>query len=63
MVDDPRAYLIADFDGVHALSGAAAKELFVQMPPLFFRRVEPINMDPIVARTVSRVLRYAGSRL
>ena len=58
LLDDPMRYLVVDFEGVHALSDAAASELLLRVPREFSVRVEPINLEPLVARTVWRVLRF-----
>ncbi len=58
LLDHPKRYLIVDFEGVGALSDAAGSELLLKIPREFSVRVEPINLEPTVARTVWRVLRF-----
>jgi hypothetical protein len=58
LLDNPKRYLIVDFEGVRALSDAAACELLFKIRREFYARVEPINLEPAVARTVWRVLRF-----
>jgi len=58
LLDYPKRYLIVDFEGVHALSDAAACELLCKIRREFSVRVEAINLEAPVARTVLRVLRF-----
>ena len=58
LLGNPKRYLIVDFEGVRALSDAAACELLFKIRREFYVRVEPINLEPAVARTVWRVLRF-----
>jgi hypothetical protein len=55
-----RPFLIVDFQGVHSISESASDELFVKVPRTEAILVEPINLDPAIARTISHVLRCGG---
>ena len=55
-----RPFLIVDFQGVHSISESACHELFVRVPRSQAILVEPINLDPAIARTISRVLSCDG---
>jgi hypothetical protein len=56
-LDYDRHYLVVDFEGVHSISQAAAQELFLKVPRYMLMLVEPINMEPVVARIVWHVIR------
>jgi hypothetical protein len=53
-----RRFLVVDFEGVHAISEAASHELFHKVPRYTGLLVEPINLEPPVARTVWHVIRF-----
>jgi hypothetical protein len=55
-----RLFLIVDFEGVQSISPAASHELFVRVPRSEAILVEPINLDPAIAQTISHVLRCSG---
>ncbi len=55
-----RPFLIVDFQGVHSISEAASHELFVRVPRSEAILVEPINLDPAIAKTIFHVLRRDG---
>ena len=57
-LDYHRQFLVVDFEGVHSISPAAAQELFLKVPREMFLFVEPINMDPVIARIVWHVIRF-----
>ena len=54
---DLHSYLVIDFEGVRAISEAAARELFVKLPQYSGTWVQSINLEPSVARTVLNVVR------
>lgn len=56
VVDRPR-FLIVDFEGVSSISRAVAHELFFKLPKQARTYVEPINLEPVVARIVWQVVR------
>jgi len=56
MLDRPW-HLVVDFDGVHSISDAAARELFLSIPGYWGMQVEAINADPRVAQTIQYVVR------
>jgi hypothetical protein len=55
-----RPFLIVDFEGVHSISESASHELFVRVPRSEAILVEPINLNPAIAKTISHVLRCDG---
>ncbi len=55
-------FLVVDFEGVRSISHSAATELFVEAPQHGILYIEAINMEPSIARTVSRVIRFEQRR-
>lgn len=53
-----RYFLVVDFGGVRSISESASHELFIRVPRRDCMMVEPINLEPAVARTISHVLRF-----
>jgi hypothetical protein len=57
-----RWFLIVDFEDVRFISEAASHELCVAVQDFWSIRVQPINMEPDVARTIRNVL-YVNQHL
>jgi hypothetical protein len=53
----PLRFLVADFEGVRSISRAACHELFLTLPERSGILVQPINLEPMLARTVLGVVR------
>ncbi len=51
-------FLIVDFEGMSSISRAAAHELLFRLPQDGAIFVEPINLEPAVARIVWQVVRF-----
>jgi hypothetical protein len=50
-------FLVVGFEGVHSISQAASHELFINAAQRSGMFIEPINLEPGVARTVWRLAR------
>jgi anti-anti-sigma regulatory factor len=59
-VMDHQWFLVVDFEGVHSISEAAARELFLGVPQNWGMGmlIEAINMEPRVARAIGHVVRF-----
>ena len=56
-IEYPRRYLVADFEGVHSVSRAACAELFITVSERSGILVQPIHLEPMLARKVLSVVR------
>ncbi len=54
---DRHRFLVVDFEGVHSISEAASRELFLKVPQNSGMFVQPINLEPMVARRVLSIVR------
>ena len=56
-IEYPRCFLVADFEGVHAISRVACRELFVGVSEHSGILVQPINLEPMLAHKILSVVR------
>jgi hypothetical protein len=56
-IEYPRRFLVADFEGVHSISRAACAELFITLSERSGILVQPIHLEPLLARKVLSVVR------